>query len=217
MRDFKKFLLAISAFTLLILAVSTVLQIIHNNDDYARLEIRGKYDNSVFLNDTEEYVYMPYYSYKSEPDIEIRHGKNFVFSLIQKKIGAYSDDEERNFLYNYESGFGVELVGLYVKKSALEKLFEATKDNITKIIITEDYDNVILEITPDDEDCFNFFIKTYKEELNDFYFPVYSENTEDFNEIYSIDIEYQNGDVSRFLKSISKLELDAICKYRQAG
>ena len=217
MRDFKKFLLAISAFILSVLAVSAILQIIHNNDDYARLEIRGKYDNSIFLNDTEEYVYMPYYGYKSESDIEIRQGKNFVFSLIQKRFDAYSDDEERNFLYNYESGFGVELVGLYIKKSSLKKLFEPTKDNISKIIITEDYDTVVLEITPDDEECFNFFIETYKEELNDFYFPIYSENTQDFNENYSIDIEYQNGDISRFLKHIGKSELDAIYNYYQVG
>ena len=72
--------------------------------------------------------------------------------------------------------------------------------------------NVVLEITPDEE-CFNFFIKTYNEELNDFYFPIYSENMGDFNNKYRIDIEYQNGDISRFLKCISKIQLDAIYKY----
>ncbi|MCH5170621.1 MAG: hypothetical protein J1F24_04975 [Oscillospiraceae bacterium] len=213
MKNFKKFLLAISIFAFFILAVSTFLQIIHNKDDYARLEIRGKYNNSVFLNDNDEYVYMPYYGYKSEPDLEIRNGKNFVLSLFGKNFGAYSDDEERNYLFCNEGGFGVQVFGLYIKKNSLENLFEPTKDNISKIVITEDYDNVVLEITPDDEECFNFFIKTYNEELNDFYFPIYSENMGDFNGKYRIDIEYQNGDISRFLKCISEIQLDAIYKY----
>jgi len=191
-----------------------IVKNISSKSEYATLDIQGKYDSRIFLNDKEEYVYMLYYGYMPEFDLKIRNGKNIFFSLFKEDFEASSKDTERNFLWCNEDGFLVQLYGLYIKKSALDKLLKPTKANISKIVITDSDYKVALSFTPKDKSCFDYFLSKYKKELSDYSFPVYADDEGYFNDEYNIDVEYQNGTISRFLMCIDKNEFDAIASHK---
>lgn len=185
-------------------------------NDYAELVWNDSEDDrnyfSVFLNGEDEYVFSPQYGLDYEPDTFIRNGKDPLISILYKDFGLYQGDEKGNFIYCYESAFGFEVVGLYIKKGAHEKLFKPTKANIQKIVISKDWEEVLI-ITHEDEVCFDRFLKKYKKQLEDYSLVLNRGDDMDYkNAQYDIEIYYANGDMSRFFGSIGEKDFNEIRK-----
>ncbi len=219
----KKSLIIVISVLVILIVTDIIIKNVSSKSDYATLDIQGEYNSRIFLNDKEEYDYMHYYSYEPDFDLRIRNGKNIFFALFNKEFEASSKDTERNFLMYTEGGFGVQIYGLYIKKSSLDKLLKPTKDNISKIVITDSDGKDALSFTPKDKSCFDYFLSKYKKELSNYYFPLYEDNEDYFNDEYTydneddeyrIDAEYQNGTISRFLMCIDKNEFDAIASHK---
>lgn len=208
MKKSKKILLFLICGCIILLFILGIVNHALSKPDYADLVIDGKLNSYILVNDSQKYRYMYYYSYRYTPDLKIRHGKNMFLSLFKESFGAYSNDPERNFLYNTESGFGIQIVGLYAKESSLHDLFEPTPENIYRIVIFDKNDNEELSFNAENTVLFDYFLKTYSDELNDCFYPTFADDTDVFNEEYRIDIEYQNGEIARFLKCINKSEFE---------
>ncbi len=213
MKTSKKIFLLVSGCCLVIFFVLGVVNHALSKPDYAQLYLTSENDETVpyvILNDSQKYRYLMYYS-QSEPDLTIRNGKNMFLSKFRRSFGAYSDDPERNFLYNNEGDFGFEVVGLYAKESALDDLFKPTPENISHVEIckSSDFDDVF-SFRAEDAELFDYFLKAYSDELSDYFYPTNVDDLDVFNEEYRIDVFYQNDKISRFLKRINQSEFQIL-------
>lgn len=199
-------LLIFGAIFLIFLAINISL----SKNDYATLTIEGDNNSYILVNDSEKYCYMPYYSYKSTPDLKIRNGKIPILNMFKQDFGAYSKDSQRDFLYCRQSGFGIQIVGLYIKELSMDYLLMPTPSNIYRICILNDNNDEILYFNFENEDVFDFFVKKYSKELNDYSFPANTHDKTTFNEKYKVYVEYQNGDISRFLRCINEAEFELL-------
>lgn len=193
-----------------IFLIFLIINISLSKNDYATLTIEGDNNSYILVNDSEKYCYMPYYSYKSTPDLKIRNGKQPIFNIFKQDFGAYSKDSQRDFLYCWQSGFGVQIVGLYIKERSMDYLLMPTSSNIYRICILNDNNDEILHFNSKDEDVFDFFVEKYSKDLNDYFFPLNSRDKTVFNEKYNVYVEYQNGDISRFLRCINETEFETL-------
>lgn len=181
-------------------------------NSYAELEWKGDDKYSVILNGEEEYVHMPNYSVDHERFNFIRNGKNPLLSLLNRDFGICYGGDGIDFIYYYEDFLGENAGGLYIKKGAPEKLFEPTKDNIKKIVISKDWEEVLI-ITHEDEICFDRFLEKYKKQLEDYSLVLNRGDNMDYkNAQYDIKIYYADGDMSRFFGSIGEKDFNEIRK-----
>lgn len=181
-----------------------------SKEDYATLTIEGDNNSYILVNDSEKYCYMPYYSYKFTPDLKIRNGKIPILNIFKQGFGMYSKDLQKNFLYCNQSGFGIQIVGLYIRELSMDHLFIPTSSNIYRVCILNDNNDEMLSFNFEDADVFDLFVKKYSKELNDYFFPANTDDKIAFNEKYKIYVEYQNGDISRFLMCISETEFESL-------
>lgn len=209
MKNFKKFFIPIIC---ILLSISSLLfsSIVLSRNDYANLIYDGNGDNYIMLNGSQRYCYMPYYDYNFQPDIKIRNGNNPITALFKQSFGAYSKDSEKNFLYCDESGFGIQTVGLYIKETSFVDLFEPTSENIYRIVIYDNNNSEQLVFASENKKLFNYFIEKYSSELNDYFYPKYTTDEAVFNSDYAVHVEYQGGEISRFLVCIDKAEFEAL-------
>lgn len=206
MKKYKKILICLSV---VIIFLATIANAVLSQSEYADLIIDGKFDSYILDKNNQKYCFMYCYGYNSDPDIKIRNGKNYFFSLFNENFWAYSDDPERNFIFSEESGFGVQLYGLYIKESALDSLLEPTPENIYRIVVYDENDKEILSFDERNEEIFEYFMEKYSKELSDYFYPMeifYEEPV--FTEDYSIDIEYLNGKISRAFINVNKEEVE---------
>lgn len=204
----KKFGIIIISLLLVIIVADMAL----SQQEYANLTIVPGDNNYIFLNDTHEYCHMPYYGYDHTADLRIREGKSFLLSLIRPGFKAFSDDPERNYLFCEQGGIGVTLYGLYIKSASMDDLLEPTPENIHKIIVFDSDDNEVLSFTSENEEAFGWFTENYKNELNDYFFPNNVKDEDVYNEEYEIYIEYQDGELSRFLRCIDEDSFKSMCE-----
>lgn len=199
MKKFKKILICLSV---VIIILATIANAVLSQSEYADLILVGKYDSYILDENNQKYCYMYCYCYNSDPDIKIRNGKNYFFSLFNENFWAYSDDPERNFIFSEESGFGVQLYGLYIKESSLDSLLEPTPENIYRIVVYDENDQEILSFDEGNKEIYKYFMDTYSTKFSDyFYLPKFTED-------YSIDIEYLNGKLSRAFINVNKEEAE---------
>lgn len=211
MKKSKKIFLAVSGCCLTLFLALWIVNHALSKPDYAQLYLTSENDETVpyiILNDSQKYRYLMYYGH-SKPDLTIRNGKNMFLSKFRKSFGAYSDDPERNFLYNNESGFGFQAVGLYAKESALDDLFKPTPENISHVEISYDYE-VVFSFRAEDAELFDYFLKTYSDELSDYFYPTNVDDSDVFNEEYTIRVFYQNDEISRVLRCIDQEKFQAL-------
>lgn len=181
-------------------------------NSYAELEWKGDDKYSVILNGEEEYVHMPNYSVDHERFNFIRNGKNPLLSLLNRDFGICYGGDGIDFIYYYEDFLGENAGGLYIKKGAPEKLFEPTKDNIKKIVISKDWEEVLI-ITHEDEICFDRFLEKYKKQLEDYSFVLgYGDSALLENTEYDIDIYYAKSEASRLFGHINQKDFNEIRK-----
>ncbi len=197
---------------ILMLLVIIVANMVLSQQEYANLTIVPGDNNYIFLNDTQEYCYMPYYGYDHIADLRIREGKNFLLSLLKPGFKAFSKDPERNYLFCEQGGIGVQLYGLYIKSDSMDDLLEPTPENIYRIIVFNSDDNEVLTFNAENAKIFGWFTENYARELNNYFFPNNVKDEDVYNEEYEIYIEYQGGELSRFLRCIDEDSFKVMCE-----
>lgn len=196
----KKFKFIIILVFLLLIVANTVL----SQTDYANLSIVPGDNSYILLNDSQKYCYMRYYGCEYKADLHIREGKNFFLSLFKQGFKAFSKDPERNYLFCEQGGFGVHLYGLYIREDSMDDLLKPIPENIYKIIVFNSDGNEVLSFNSENEEAFGWFIENYENELNNYFFPNKVKDEDVYNEEYEINIEYQNGEITRFLRCIDE-------------
>lgn len=199
---------------ILVLCV-VVANIMLSQTDYANIVLVPPDNSYILLNDTQKYCFMQYYNYNHSPDLYIRDGKNFFLSLFKKRFQAFSSDSERNFLYCTQGGFGIQIYGLYIKSDSMDDLFKPTPENIYRVVVLDSDYNEVLTFNAKNTELFGWFTETYAYELNDYFFPINADDSDVFNEKYSVNIEYQNGEITRFLRHINEESFQIM--YSKAG
>ena len=178
----------------------SVLNAVSEQIDYTSISFDSDNRLYILLNDTTKYYYMMYCSSNYNFDQKLRNGKSIIFYLFEKGYETSSDDTEKNFIFCDQGDLlGIQSYGLYIKEDYIEKLFKLSNISWVEIKVGND---LLMKFDAKNEKAYKYFLKNYLTELSDPFFAM--DNDDAHTSDYYIDVYYNNGEVSKFLRSIDR-------------